>query len=70
MKKFIIKFFADSKFKTFVWLTLEGFLSYAIVYLTGLNYTWVPFITAILAIIVKYINTNYLQTNKTLKKIL
>jgi len=70
MKQIIINFFTSTGFKRLCWLTAEGFLSFLIVYLTDLDYKWIPFITALLANVVKYINTNYLQQNERLEKIL
>ena len=68
--EFIKKFFTSNKFKTFCWLTLEGFLTLVITHLSGLEWAYAPFIMAGLTAIAKFINKTYLQKSTTLAKYL
>jgi len=58
---FLKKFFLSNKFKTFCWLTLEGFLTLVITELSGLEWAYAPLLMAVIANIIKFINQRYLQ---------
>jgi hypothetical protein len=60
MKQLLLDFIRSTKFKTFCWTTLNGFLTLLIAFLGDLSWEYLPFIIALLNLITKYINQKYL----------
>jgi len=67
--KYLTGFLKSKTFRRFIWLTMEGFLTTLITYLSGIDWIYAPLIMAFLANVVKFINVNYLQKGE-LKKVL
>ena len=61
LKQFLISFFTDKRFETFLWITLNGFLGYVGAYLLDLNIAWAVLASGMLNIITKHINVTYLK---------
>ena len=59
--KFLKDFVTSSKFKTFLWQTVNGFILLVIVGVTELDWQYVPVLLAVLNGATKYINTTYLK---------
>lgn len=55
----LLAFISTKQFGTFCRTTANGFISVLIVYLSWLDYSYIPFIIAILNLITKEINKNF-----------
>lgn len=60
VKAFIKAFVTSKKFKTFLWQTLNGFLTLAIIQLGDVQWQYAPMIIAALNYVTKWINKTYL----------
>lgn len=57
---FIKEFVKSKKFKTFLWQTLNGFLTLLIIQLGDVQWAYAPVIISALNYVTKHINKNYL----------
>ena len=57
--KVILTFLASNQFGAFMRTTINGFLSVLIVYLSWMEYSYIPFLVAILNLVTKEINKNF-----------
>lgn len=60
VKDFFVNLFKSKKFKTFLWQTLNGFLTLAIIQLGDVQWQYAPMIIAALNYTTKWINKTYL----------
>ncbi len=61
MKNFIKNLYKDNRTKTACWTIVNCLIVIVIVGLGDLNYFWVPFMIALLNMVTKEINKNYLK---------